>query len=432
MFRYPILSEPIDMNVLLSSTTTTMQSTTTTNNEYPVVSAAAEGGNGESLLPVPLQQQPQDHHQQVRSVLVYPVFETFTPDAPIRGFLAALVPWEEYFENVFLVENDEQQQQQQQQHDAEEQQQQKLIPPVLVEMQEVACYNIQMTFIVQGSKARFVGNGLLHDQKYQSLGHTAPFATFTHKVPPSTMTTTTELPCLHDFRLTVYPTAALEEHYQTYTPALFTAMVLAVFAFTAVVFLLYDYLVGRRQNMILTTARKTTALVTSLFPVTVQDRIFEQQQKQEQPNSSKSNADNNSNNNNKKFTNSRYELQAFLGGNNTATPNGATTTTPMKDASLKTAGGGGGGGAGGGNASTGTTTTIARKLYNDQPIADLFPETTVFFCDIVGFTAWSSAREPTQVFVLLETVYGHFDDVAKRRKVFKIETVGDCYVAVTG
>jgi class 3 adenylate cyclase len=46
--------------------------------------------------------------------------------------------------------------------------------------------------------------------------------------------------------------------------------------------------------------------------------------------------------------------------------------------------------------------------------------------------AWSSTREPCQVFVLLETIYGHFDAVAKRRRVFKVETIGDCYVAVVG
>ena len=65
-------------------------------------------------------------------------------------------------------------------------------------------------------------------------------------------------------------------------------------------------------------------------------------------------------------------------------------------------------------------------------IADLFPACTVLFCDIVGFTAWSSTRDPTQVFQLLEAVYNAFDEIAKHRKVFKVETVGDCYVAVTG
>lgn len=48
------------------------------------------------------------------------------------------------------------------------------------------------------------------------------------------------------------------------------------------------------------------------------------------------------------------------------------------------------------------------------------------------FTAWSSAREPVQVFTLLETLYSAFDDIAKKRRVFKVETVGDCYVAACG
>jgi class 3 adenylate cyclase len=46
------------------------------------------------------------------------------------------------------------------------------------------------------------------------------------------------------------------------------------------------------------------------------------------------------------------------------------------------------------------------------------------FADIAGFTAWSSVREPSQVFTLLETVYHAFDVIAKRRRVFKVETVG--------
>ena len=76
-----------------------------------------------------------------------------------------------------------------------------------------------------------------------------------------------------------------------------------------------------------------------------------------------------------------------------------------------------------------TSTTQKEK---DKPIADLFPETTVMFGDIAGFTAWASIREPSQVFHLLETIYSAFDAIAMRRNVFKIETIGDSYVAVCG
>lgn len=52
--------------------------------------------------------------------------------------------------------------------------------------------------------------------------------------------------------------------------------------------------------------------------------------------------------------------------------------------------------------------------------------------DIVGFTSWASAREPSDVFTLLETCFSKFDELATRRHIFKVETVGDCYVAACG
>lgn len=39
-------------------------------------------------------------------------------------------------------------------------------------------------------------------------------------------------------------------------------------------------------------------------------------------------------------------------------------------------------------------------------------------------------REPSQVFILLETVYRSFDQIAKKRRVFKVETVGTWATAI--
>jgi len=67
-----------------------------------------------------------------------------------------------------------------------------------------------------------------------------------------------------------------------------------------------------------------------------------------------------------------------------------------------------------------------------KAIADHFEETTIFFADVAGFTKWSASRSPDQIFQFLETLYGRFDQAALARGVFKIETIGDSYVAVTG
>jgi len=83
----------------------------------------------------------------------------------------------------------------------------------------------------------------------------------------------------------------------------------------------------------------------------------------------------------------------------------------------------------------GSTTGTDDGGYSNRmggPIAQLYPSATVIFIDVAGFTAWSSTREPDQVFQLLETIYRRWDKLAYRYGVFKIETVGDCYVAVAG
>jgi len=68
----------------------------------------------------------------------------------------------------------------------------------------------------------------------------------------------------------------------------------------------------------------------------------------------------------------------------------------------------------------------------EEILPDLFLNSSIFVADVMGFTAWSSAREPHQVFKLLETLYQTFDTVADKHKVYKVETVRDCYVAATG
>merc|ERR1719491_276638 len=52
--------------------------------------------------------------------------------------------------------------------------------------------------------------------------------------------------------------------------------------------------------------------------------------------------------------------------------------------------------------------------HDGGPIAQLYPSATVIFIDVAGFTAWSSTREPDQVFQLLETIYRRWDKLAYR------------------
>jgi class 3 adenylate cyclase len=135
--------------------------------------------------------------------------------------------------------------------------------------------------------------------------------------------------------------------------------------------------VHTRNTKVVGAAARSNAIVSSLFPEAIRDRLLEQQ---EQDDGAKS-----------------RNLKGFLTANKSEW---------SKDSKA--------------------------GLFRTKPIADLFPETTIIFADIVNFTAWSSVRDPSQVFTLLEVVYNAFDEIARKRGVFKVETIGDCYVAVCG
>ena len=62
------------------------------------------------------------------------------------------------------------------------------------------------------------------------------------------------------------------------------------------------------------------------------------------------------------------------------------------------------------------TPEMEATILSTKPIADFFPFCTVLMADIAGFTSWSSEREPSQVFQLLQTVFFHFDKVRKERR----------------
>jgi hypothetical protein len=182
---------------------------------------------------------------------------------------------------------------------------------------------------------------------------------------------------------------------------------------------MFDCLVTKRQRSLLTTARKQNALVASLFPVSATYVIcmmkrqlqlttlssivamFPQKSIQKKLMDDIEEAEKTKLKWNKSGT---AGLRSYLNEDIMA-PNKKYSKNDIEAAGTGTA---------------------------SKPIADLFPETTIMFADIAGFTAWSSTREPSHVFTLLESVYHDFDTIAKRRRVFKVEVVGDCYVAVAG
>jgi class 3 adenylate cyclase len=378
--------------------------------------------------------------------MAFPVFDKLGADRTAVGVLPALFSWNSLFSDVLPAD-----------------------VTGVVAVVENDC-NEGFSMEIDGKEVTYLGPGDRHDPEFESSGQI-----FTLRDLDLLEATVSRVP-FNDiascgFQVTFYPSEETVAAFSSNAPKSYATAAAVTFFIALLVVCIYDCVQERRNQSVLKAAMEARAIVSSLFPAVVRDRLFETN-RQEQALKKKKNKrrlrrkkkdkkKKNDDNNDDSLDANPGEGLPIPGildvskGDMEMAPTAGTVDaravqrivdsiqSPRVDDDRSS----------GSNKKSGVShpkhrlknylsTPTSAYGFNDKsdefgfglgkPIADLFPHTTVLFADIVGFTAWSSEREPEQVFTLLQTVYHAFDRLAKRRGVFKVETIGDCYVAVTG
>jgi hypothetical protein len=190
--------------------------------------------------------------------------------------------------------------------------------------------------VLTETQATYLGYGEHYDGVDLAKKFSIPF--YDPEDENSAVNDDAEQNCLYSFD--IYPTTTFAEKYESSQPVLLTVIVASAFALMLVTFIVYDIFVFRRNKKILNEVVRSQAIVSSMFPSSVQDRLFA---------SDKDNG------------------VSSEGGTKNRLRNFLTEGIDNQD------------------------------FLSTKPIADLFVATTIMFADLCGFTAWSSTREPSQV-----------------------------------
>jgi hypothetical protein len=205
----------------------------------PVVDATFLDTNYDSRFDPSEQEEP-------HSYLLEPIYDSMTHNRTIVGVLAALLRWGVFFTDV--------------------------LPSAehgIYVVLESSCDQV-FTYEIFGHEATYLGVGDNHDKRVDQ-----DHLEVTYEFSPKTALEKDSVHQFCHYYAHVFPSEEWRNQFFTDEPYMYALLVVMCFAVTTVVFILYDCLVQRRQKTVMDSAKKTNAIVNSLFPANVRDRLLE-------------------------------------------------------------------------------------------------------------------------------------------------------------
>ena len=135
--------------------------------------------------------------------------------------------------------------------------------------------NQTYTYELVGPHAYFRGNGDLHELAYDDYAVDVDLALFNDQA-------TANMPGHCQYKMTLFPSESFEDEYHTGTPEIFLAVVASTFVVVIIIFFVYDLFVQRRNEKLIADAARSNALVTSMFPGEIRDRLLDQKDNEQQ------------------------------------------------------------------------------------------------------------------------------------------------------
>jgi hypothetical protein len=158
------------------------------------------------------------------------------------------------------------------------------LPPHTPEIRVVltnACGGEAFTYSIFGEYVEYVGIGNLHDHKFdpfkiddstfefESSLQAGSLGRYYHGVP---------LKDSCQYRMEIYPTQAYEDRYLTSEPWVFFAIALAVFLLLIAIIYVYDRRVEKNYQLVYRQAKRAGAIVSSIFPAAVRQRLYQDEE----------------------------------------------------------------------------------------------------------------------------------------------------------